>query len=81
MGEVMGMALTRYNAQRTVNRINRDYPVGTTVRYTSADWTGGETVVITSPAYVQSGHPWIRFEGIRSAWHCKFIEPVKGDAS
>lgn len=73
----MGMGLTRYNAQRTVNRINRDYPVGTTVRYTSADWTGGETVVVTSPAFVMSGHPWIRFEGVRSAWHCKFIEPVK----
>lgn len=73
----MGMALTRYNAQRTVNRINRDYPVGTVVRYTSGDWTGGETVTITSPAFVMSGHPWISFEGIRGKWHCKFIEPVK----
>jgi hypothetical protein len=74
----MGMTLQRYNAQRTVNRINRDYPVGTVVRYTSADWRGGETVVITSPAYMDSGdQPRIRFAGIRDCWHPKFIEPVK----
>jgi hypothetical protein len=71
------MSFSRYNAQRTVNRINRDYPVGTTVRYTSADWTGGETVVITSPAYLHYDQPRIRFEGIRDCWHPKFIEPVK----
>ena len=71
------MGFHRYNAERQAAAFNRKYPVGTAVRYTSADWRGGDVAIVASPATVVGSTSHTRFEGVRGYWHTKFVEPLK----